>query len=148
MLNAQPEIVYNINDMGFLHGQHYKEKVICNIGRWNPCYTPDWNCEMVTVIQCISADPRVIPPMYIFLGGQHLLGRHAGVQDEEQATFAWSTTGWTDTEVGLECEGQNFEKYTIKMCVPLDWPPLDTKYYSAKSKQRIVILDRNSSHLT
>jgi len=75
---------------------------------------------MVTVIECIAADGRVIPPMYIYKGGKHLLGWHAGVQDKEQATFAWSTKGWTDNELGLEWVEQNFEKYTTKMFVPLD----------------------------
>ena len=75
---------------------------------------------MVTVIECIAADGRVIPPMYIYKGGKHLLGWHAGVQDKEQATFAQSTKGWTDNELGLEWVEQNFEKYTTKMFVPLD----------------------------
>jgi hypothetical protein len=40
--------------------------------------------------------------MYIYKGGKYLLGWHAGVQDKEQATCAWSTKGWTDNEMGLE----------------------------------------------
>jgi len=40
--------------------------------------------------------------MYIYKGSRHLLGWHAGVQDKEQATFAWLTKGWTDNELGLE----------------------------------------------
>jgi hypothetical protein len=46
---------------------------------------------MVTVIECIAVDDSIIPPMYIYNGGKHLLGWHAGVQDKEQAIFAWST---------------------------------------------------------
>jgi len=44
----------------------------------------------------------------------------AGVQDKEQAIFVWSTNDWTDNELGLEWVEQKFEKYTIKMFVPLD----------------------------
>jgi len=70
--------------------------------------------------------------MCIIKGGKHLLRWHAGVQHIEQAKFAWSTKGWTDNELELEWVEQNFEKYTIKMFVPLDVPPAHAKYYSAK----------------
>jgi hypothetical protein len=109
-----------MDEQGFLLGQTLKVKVICCRGRKNPRYTQDGNCEMVKVIECIAADGSVIPPMYIHKGGKHLLGWHAGVQDKEQATFAWSMKGWTDNELELECVEQNFEKYTTKMFVPSD----------------------------
>ena len=107
-----------MDEKGFLLGQPLKVKVICRRGRKNPRYTQDGNREMVTVIECISADGRVIPPMYIYKGSRHLLGWHAGVQDKEQATFTRSTEGSTDNELGLEWVEQNFEKYTTKMFVP------------------------------
>jgi len=109
-----------MNEKGCLLGQALKVKVICRTGRQNPCYTQDVNHEMVTVIECIAADGRVIPPMYIYKEGKHLLGWHTGVQDKEQPTIAWSTKGWTDNELGLEWVEQNIEKYTTKMFVPLD----------------------------
>jgi len=107
-----------MDETGFLLGKALKVKVIYYRGRKNPRYTQDGNPEMVTVIECIAADGRVIPPMYIYKGGKHLLGWHADVQDKEQATFAWLTKGWTDNELGLEWVEPNFEKYTIKMFVP------------------------------
>ena len=72
---------------------------------------------MLTVIECISADGRVISPMYIYMGSRYLLEWHAGVQDKEQAIYAWSTKGWTDNELRLQWVEQNFEKYTIKIFV-------------------------------
>jgi len=123
-----------MDEKGLLLGQALKVKVICCRGRKNPCYTQDGNRKMVTVIVCIPADGRVIPPMYIYKGGKHLLGWYAGVQDKEQATFAWSTEGWTDNKLGLEWVEQNFEKYTIKMFVPFDCPPAHANYYSAKGQ--------------
>jgi len=103
---------------------------------------------MVTFIECIVADRRVIPPINILKGGKHLLRWHSCVQDKEQATFAWSTKDWTDNELGLEWVEQNFEKYTIKMFVPLDWPSAHANYYSAKGKPWILILDVHGSNLT
>jgi len=101
---------------------------------------------MVTDIKCIAADGRVIPPVDINKGSRHLHGWYAGMQDKEQATFPWSTEGWTDNELGLEWVEQNFEKYTAKMFVPSDWPPAHADYYIAKGEPRILILDGYDSH--
>ena len=71
--------------------------------------------KIVTVIECISAAGTIIPPMYIYKGGKHILGWHAGVQAKEQAIFAWSSKGWTDNELGLEWVEKNFEKFTAQV---------------------------------
>ena len=76
------------------------------------CHTQDGNWEMVTVIECISADGSVLPPMYIYKGSSHLMGWHATVQAQEKATFSWSKTGWTDRVLGLEWLARNFDKCT------------------------------------
>jgi hypothetical protein len=107
-----------MDEKGFLLGQALKVTMICRRDRKNPHCTQNGNREMVTVIEYISADGRVIPPMYIFKGSRHLLGWHAGMKDKEQATYAWPTKGWTDNELGLDWVEQNFEKYTTKMFVP------------------------------
>jgi len=69
-----------MDQKGFLLDQALKVKVICRRGEKNRRYTQDGNREVVTVIECIAADGRLIPPMYIYKGGKHLLGWHAGVQ--------------------------------------------------------------------
>jgi len=72
----------------FLLGQIHKVKVMCRRGRMNTHYTQDGNHEMVTVLACIAADGRVIPPSDIYKGSRHQIGWHAGMQENEQATFA------------------------------------------------------------
>jgi len=67
---------------------------------------------MVTVIETVSADGRVLPPMFIYKGSAYSMGWHAAVQKEEKATFAWSPTGWTDRELGLQWVEQNFNRYS------------------------------------
>ena len=57
---------------------------------------------MVTVIECVSADGSVLPPMYIYRRSSHLMGWHAAVQAQEKATFAWPKTRWTDRVLGVE----------------------------------------------
>ena len=54
-----------MDEKGFLLGQALKVKVICRRGRRNPHYAQDGNGEMVTVIECVSADWSALPPMYI-----------------------------------------------------------------------------------
>ena len=54
-----------MDEKGFVLGQALKVKVICRKGRRNPRYG---NREMVTVIECVSADGSVLPPMYIYKG--------------------------------------------------------------------------------
>jgi hypothetical protein len=101
-----------MDEKGFMLGQTMKVRVICHRGRRNPCYMKDGNWEMVTVNECISAAGTVIPLMYVYMGRKHIIGWHAGVQDKEQATFAWSSKGWTENESGLEWVEKNFEKFT------------------------------------
>jgi hypothetical protein len=104
-----------MDEKGFLLGIALKVKVICRRGRKNPRYSQDGNREMVTVIECVSAAGKVLPPMYIYKGSVHLMGWHVGVEAKEEATFAWSPKGWTDRELGLEWVARNFEKYTADM---------------------------------
>ena len=104
-----------MDEKGFVLGQALKCKVICRRGRKNPRYTQDGNREMVTVIECVSAAGCVLPPMYIYKGTQHLMGWHAGVEEHEKATFAYSPKGWTDRELGLEWVEGNFERHSKDM---------------------------------
>ena len=61
-----------------------KVKVICRRGRRNPHYTQDGNREVVTVIECVSADGSVLPPMYIYKGSSHIIGWHAAAHAQEK----------------------------------------------------------------
>ena len=87
-LKVQPENIYNMDEMGLLPGLALKVRVICRRGRRNPWYTQDGNREMVTVVECVSAAGRILPPMHIYKGSAHLMGWHAGVEAKEEATFA------------------------------------------------------------
>lgn len=64
---------------------------------------------MVTVIECVSADGRVIPPMYIYKGTMYMMGWYAGDTSQQEAIFAWSRKGWTDRKLGLEWISGNFQ---------------------------------------
>jgi hypothetical protein len=61
----------------------------------------DESRETITVIECVSADGTVLPPLLIYKGKnvqkrwrcKHALGA--------EAAFAASPNGWTDTELSL-----------------------------------------------
>jgi hypothetical protein len=111
-LKLKPKNIYNMDEKGFMLGKALKVKVITRRGRRNPRYTQDGTREMVTVVECIAADGRVLPPLYIYKGASHTMGWHSDVQPEDEATFAWSPKGWTDNELGLEWVERNFDKFT------------------------------------
>jgi len=48
-----------------MQGQALKVKVIVGRGRRNPQHVQDGNHEIVTVVECVSADGRILPP-FIF----------------------------------------------------------------------------------
>ena len=101
-----------MDEKGLMLGQALKVKIICRRGRRNLHYTQDGNREMVTVIECVSADGSVLPPMYIYKGSSHLMGWHDAVGAEGKATFAWTKTGWTDRVLRLEWLSGNFDEHT------------------------------------
>ena len=100
-----------MDEKGFVMGQGQKVKVIV---RRNP---RNENRDMVTVVDCISADGRVIPPLYIYKGSAHLVGWYTAVKKEDgNVTFAYSPKGgWMDNELALEWLERNFEKFTKDM---------------------------------
>jgi len=107
-----------MDEKGFMLGRSVKVKVIVRRGRKNPRYTQGGKPEMVTMIECISADGCVLPPIFIYKGTKHLLGWYADVKkdlDAGKATFAWSTKGWTNNELGLEWLERNFDRYSGDM---------------------------------
>jgi len=56
------------------------------------CNTQDEHHSIITVMECITADGQVIPPMYIDKVVKHLLGWHGDVEDAQQAicqSSAW-----------------------------------------------------------
>jgi len=135
-----------MDQLFIVFGQAFRVKILWYRGSNSPHYTQDWNYEMVTVMESITADSRVLSAMQICKCGKSLLGCHAGVQDNAQAIFPWSTKDWTYNELGLEWVKQNFDNYTIKMFVPWDWPSAHANYYSAKGKVCILILNGHGSY--
>jgi hypothetical protein len=72
-------------------GSRNNAKVICKRGEKSPQLTQDDNQQLVTIIECISTDGQVLPPIYIFKGTKLLVGRFAHLDKSNPTTFACSS---------------------------------------------------------
>ena len=61
---------------GFLLGISAKCRVICRKGRKNSKYTQDGNRELITVLECVSVEGAVLPPLVVTKGVHHYRGMH------------------------------------------------------------------------
>ena len=71
-----PGTTYNVDEKGFRQGISDYAKVIV---RWRergmiPKVATDGKRELITVIECISGDGQVLPPMIIYKGAGHYMG--------------------------------------------------------------------------
>ena len=83
-------------------GRGSKVRVICKRGRKNPKLVQDGSREFITVIEGVSANGVILPPLVINKGKAHYMGWHTYVSENEPAYFAFSAKGWTDNELGSE----------------------------------------------
>ena len=120
---------WNADEKGFALGVAKKAKVVCRHNRKNPRIRQPGNREWVTLMEAISAVGQTIPGFYVYLGEAHLMGNH-DYDDRDDATFALSSTGWSNDRLGFHLLVEHFEPIT---CV---------------GRPRLLILDGHSSHLT
>ena len=69
--------VYNMDKRGFLMGLAQSSKVICSYQGGSKFKLPDdRNWELLTVIEYVSGDGRVIPSLIIYKDADHYMGWH------------------------------------------------------------------------
>jgi hypothetical protein len=61
---------------GFLLGVSAKCRVVCRRGRRNPKYTHDGNRELISVLECVSDEGIVLPPLVVTKGINHYIGMY------------------------------------------------------------------------
>ena len=108
----QKSNIWNIDEKGFLLGVAAKVKVVCRQGRKNPRYTQDGNRELITVLECVSAQGIVLPPLVVTKGANHYLGNHIKGQGAAGWVYAHSPKGWTSNEIGLSWLEEHYEPLT------------------------------------
>ena len=109
--------------------------MICRAFRQNPSLVQDGGCDWVTIVEGISGGAQVLPPLIIFKANAHLIGHHTNIEIEEKedASFATSAKGYTNTEITWQWFQEVFEPRT----------------HPAKgiNQHPILVLDAHSTHV-
>ncbi|THV07191.1 CENP-B protein [Dendrothele bispora CBS 962.96] len=93
----------------------------------------DGDRELVTIIECISADGTPIHPSLVFKGTRRDLTW--GAENYCNASISHSVKGWTDQEIGFKWIQRDFE-------------PATRKKLNSDDEYRLLILDGHNSHTT
>ena len=96
--------------------------------------TTDGNREKITVIECISGDGRVLPPLIIYKGAGYYIGWYQYLNPEVAGDykFSYTSSGWTNQILGLAWIN-HFNQHTVKL---------------AKGRHRLLIVGGHNSHVT
>jgi hypothetical protein len=125
----QPMDMWNADEKGFAIGVAKKAKVLCRRSRRNPRIRQPGNREWVTLFEAVSAMAQTLPGCYVYKGEAHIMGNH-DYEERDEASFAISSTGWSNDAVGFKWLVEHFEPAT------------------RSGRPRLLILDGHSSHLT
>jgi len=109
--------------------------MICHASHRNPSLIQDGGRDWVTMVEAISGEGQVLPLLIIFKANAHLMGHYTNIEIEEKedAFFATSPKGYTNTEVTFPWFQEVFE--------PRTHPAKRINQY------RILVLDGHSTHV-
>ncbi len=130
--HIHPEDIFNMDETGFRIGCGGKQKVVIRNAR-SRCYaSSSTNRDYVTVIECVSAGKKLLPPMVI-LPGKNLLEVWVTKTDMPgKFTLATSETGYANDELSFAWL-QHFERHSREGQV---------------GEYRLLLLDGFGSHCT
>jgi hypothetical protein len=127
---VQPGDIYNFDETGFLIGVGRDQWIFTREPRRKIISGSCTNREYITVVEAVSADGFVIPPLIILSGKTILFWWFRLLEDDEQV--AVTDTGYINGQIAYQWV-QHFEKSTQ--------PRMRGQY-------RILICDRYGSHMT
>jgi hypothetical protein len=132
------ENIYNFDEKGFLmgYGRSLKRvltRTALESGRITKA-KQDGSREFISILACISAIGKWIPPLLIYKGesGDLMSTWVDEVTTDSKAHFTVSHNGWSNNAIGLSWLQNVFERYTK--------PPRTTQ-------KRLLIVDGHSSHV-
>ena len=108
--DIQKEDTYNMDEKGNALGNAGKSRIICSKHDLSAYKAQDGSREWASLIECISADGRLLA-MFLILKGKRQMKSWFEVLEDRDAWIAVSENGWTNNVLGLE--------WFIK-CIPLD----------------------------
>ncbi|PSS32144.1 hypothetical protein PHLCEN_2v2100 [Hermanssonia centrifuga] len=125
-----PENIYNMDEKGLLLGIGKRVRAFVDRDQKTLYQVGDGNRELVTVIECISADGHALRPSVIYQGAR----RGDEITLAMLGSISHSPKGWTDQELGCLWLENHFEPQTAERNVTNGF--------------RLLILDGHNSHLT
>ena len=126
------EDIYNFDETRFMMGVISTAKVVTSAERaGRPFFTQPGNREWVTVIECITSQGWVTPPIVIFEGKINQMNWYTDIPNDWM--IAVSDNGWTNNKLGLIWLKDIFEKHT---------------HTRMKGRYRLLILDGHKSHVS
>ena len=132
------ENIYNFDEKGFLMGfgrslKRIMSRAALESGRITKS-KQDGSREFISVLACINAIGKWIPPLLVYKGesGDLISTWVDEVTADSQAHFTISSNGWSNNAIGLVWLQKVFERYT---------KPART------TQKRLLIVDGHSSHV-
>jgi hypothetical protein len=132
------ENIYNFDEKGFLIGysrslKRIMSKAALTSGRITKS-KQDGNREFISILACISAIGKWIPPLLIYKGesGDLMTSWVDEVKTDSKAHFTVSSNGWSNNAIGLMWLKTVFQRYTIP---------------ARATQKRLLIVDGHSSHV-
>lgn len=105
LVEVMPEDTHNVDEIGSMIGLGDNHFVI-GLAAMRKVFTMDpGKREWVTILECVSALGRVLPPLIIFKGAevqQQWFSCQLDEQDFENWRFCCSETGWTNNTIALK----------------------------------------------
>lgn len=126
----QPSDIYNTDETGFRIGVGRDQWVITRHSRRKVYIGSDTNRESLTVIEAVSTDGFVAPPMFIFNGKMHMESWFEYLQEEE--SIAISESGYSNDRIAYQWI-QRFHEATRSR---------------TRGTHRLLVLDGYDSHCT
>ena len=138
---VEPEDIWNCDEKGITMGRQQVRRVaIVRNSNKQATKVTEGSREFCSVLDTINAAGSVIPPFIVWAGKTHRQGYY-NQDDDRDATFAVSESGYMDDELGMLYISQHFEPHTRRAV-----NDSDTAANSA-IRPRILIVDGHSSHV-
>ena len=129
--------IYNMDEKGFKQGISDRAKVIClrRPKGMTGKVAMDGERELITMVETISGDGIVLPPLVIYKGAGYYMGWYQHIEKLgcEEWRFAYSPKGWTSSYLSLEWL-KHFDDFTAQR--------------NKNSAYRCLIVDSHGSHVT
>jgi hypothetical protein len=128
-LKITPANLYNFDETGFIVGKGKKEAVITKYPKTSKRISSLSSRESLTIVECINAEGKVIPPLIIPKGERHMEEWYNHIKDDDWL-IAPASSGFITDEIAFEWL-QHFNRFTD-----------DGKNW------RLLIMDNHTTHLT